>query len=189
MVTVLWQWQIAQPLKVGWGKQISKRMIGMSQMKQLWGEMYQKPCKAFHGVTCERVLTMIPWSLEQYLWCSLPWPWPRWWRTNSCPKLLCPFIGSRKLQNLSSVQTNVFWLILLLQSLPVKTQLQENMRRTNLVWCRLNRLNGLDQLDLLMKCFLTDQTITNESSTLEPLPWLSMMGDFWDCLMTPWLRA
>ena len=70
----------------------------------------------------------------------------------------------------------------------MKEQLRE--RHT---WTKLGRGQGgkttADQLELLRMSSSTNLPKANESESWEPLPWLSMKGDFQDHLMEPWLKA
>ena len=83
----------------------------------------------------------------------------------------------------------VSWLTCLLQRLPVKKQLQERHRRT-----KIGR--SVDGKDTVTPLELEKETTIsktsqeeNGSDSWEPLPWLSVKGDFQEQLMVPWLRA
>ena len=75
-----------------------------------------------------------------------------------------------------------FWPILLLQRLPIKEQLLEQHTRT-----KPGRGQGgkttADQLEFLRMNSSTTLPEVNESESWEPLPWLSLKGDFQDHLM------
>jgi hypothetical protein len=80
------------------------------------------------------------------------------------------------------------WLTSLLQKLPVREQLWEAHTRT-----KLGRgdafPNTLSPSESAMTSSLSPSQDPNETRSLVPLPWLSVKGDFWDHVITPWLWA
>ena len=81
-----------------------------------------------------------------------------------------------------------YWLISLLQRLPVKDRLLERHTRNKLGRGQGGK-NTADQLELWRMSSSTTLPEVNESELWEPLPWLSMKGYFQDHLMEPWLKA
>ena len=80
------------------------------------------------------------------------------------------------------------WLISVLEKLPVKAQLQERHTRTKL-GRGADGKNGVTPLDSsTINCWTISQD-TNASYSSELSPWLCIAEDFWDQLMTPWLKA
>lgn len=71
---------------------------------------------------------------------------------------------------------------------PLGEQLQEKHMKTKLGHGP-DGSNGIDLFESSMMLFLMVSMETNKSDSSTPLPWFSMIGDFWDRLMTPWLRA
>ena len=80
------------------------------------------------------------------------------------------------------------WLILLLQRLPVKEQLQERHTRTKLGRGQDGKSTP-SQLGSTTTSSSTTSPAANGPDSWKPLPWLSAKGGFQDSLMTPWLRA
>jgi hypothetical protein len=80
------------------------------------------------------------------------------------------------------------WLTSLLQKLPVREQLREAHTRT-----KLGRGDASPDTSSPSESATTSSSTPsqdpNEARSLVPLPWLSVKGDFWDHLMTPWLWA
>jgi hypothetical protein len=80
------------------------------------------------------------------------------------------------------------WLTSLLQKLPVREQLWEAHTRT-----KLGRGDASPDTsspsELATTSSSTPSQDPNKTRSLVPLPWLSLKGDFWDHLITPWLWA
>jgi hypothetical protein len=102
---------------------------------------------------------------------------------NTCPSQLPQHFHIAPLPNEISS-----WLTSLLQKLPVKKQLREAHMRTKL-GCGDASPNTLSPLDLATTSSLTSSPDPNKTKSSEPLPWLSVRGNFQDHLMTPWLWA
>ena len=79
-------------------------------------------------------------------------------------------------------------MISLLQRLPVKEQLRERHMRTKLGRGQGGKTTAY-QLELSRMSSSTTLPEANESESWEPLPWLSVKGDFQDHLTEPWLKA
>ena len=79
------------------------------------------------------------------------------------------------------------WLTSLLQRLPVKEQSRGKHTRTKLGRGQ-GGTNTAVQLELSRTNSLTTSGVDKESDSWEPLPWLSVKGDFHDHLMKPWLK-
>ncbi len=80
------------------------------------------------------------------------------------------------------------WLTSLLQKLPMREQLREAHTRTKLA-CGDASPDTSSPSELAMTSSLTPSQDPNKTRLLVPLPWLSVKGDFWDHLITPWLWA
>ena len=75
-----------------------------------------------------------------------------------------------------------------MQRLTVKEQLLEKHMRTKLEHGQGGKTT-VDELELLRMISWTTLPEVNKSESWEPLPWISVNGDFQDHLMEPWLKA
>ena len=102
---------------------------------------------------------------------------------NTCPSQLPQHFQIVPLPNEISS-----WLTLLLQKLPVREQLWEAHTRTKLGRGDASPNNSSPSESATTSSSTPSQD-PNETRSSVPLPWLSVKGDFWDHLITPWLWA